>query len=147
MSEEKDSGDLGQLRNVSAVGAWSVSSHKHGGGFGVESLRDGSIETYWQSDGPQPHFINIHFQRKTELQLLRLYVDYRQDESYCPSKISVRAGSTLQDVQELQQLDLEEPSGWLTVDLRDEVNGHALHAHLVQIAILANHQNGKDTHV
>ncbi|KAJ3394101.1 Anaphase-promoting complex subunit 10 [Entophlyctis sp. JEL0112] len=76
--------DVSRLRNVSAIGAWSVSSHKHGGGFGVESLRDGNLETYWQSDGKQ-----------------------MLDESYCPSKISVRAGSTLQDIQELQLLELE----------------------------------------
>ncbi|KAI9353691.1 anaphase-promoting complex, subunit 10/DOC domain-containing protein [Obelidium mucronatum] len=116
-------------------------------GFGVDCLRDGSIDTYWQSDGPQPHFVNIHFLRKTELQMLRIYLDYRQDESYCPSKISIRAGSTLQDVQELHLLELEEPSGWINVDLRDETTGHPLHAHLVQIAVLSNHQNGKDTHM
>ncbi|KAJ3077068.1 Anaphase-promoting complex subunit 10, partial [Rhizoclosmatium hyalinum] len=96
---------------------------------------------------PQPHFVNINFLRKTELQLLRIYMDYRQDESYCPSRISVRAGSTLQDVQELHLLELEEPSGWTNVDLRDETTGHPLQAHFVQIAILANHQNGKDTHI
>ncbi|KAJ3070759.1 Anaphase-promoting complex subunit 10 [Podochytrium sp. JEL0797] len=135
------------LRNVSQSGQWTVSSHKHGGGFGVECLRDGSTETYWQSDGPQPHFININFSRKTELEILRIYLDYRQDESYCPSKISVRAGSTLQDAQELQLLELEEPSGWIAVDLRDEVTGHPLHVHLIQIVVLMNHQNGKDTHM
>ncbi|KAI8614904.1 anaphase promoting complex subunit 10-like protein [Chytriomyces sp. MP71] len=137
--------DPASLRCVSAIGAWSVSSYKRG--FEVHCLRDNSVDTYWQSDGPQPHFINIQFNKKTQLQLLRIYLDYRQDESYCPSKISVRAGSTMQDVQELHRLDLDEPSGWISVDLRDETTGHPLHAHLVQIAILCNHQNGKDTHI
>ncbi|KAJ3401767.1 Anaphase-promoting complex subunit 10 [Chytriomyces hyalinus] len=143
----KDGDDCEGLRNVSAIGAWSVSSHKLSGGFGAESLWDGNLDTFWQSDGPQPHLINIQFMRKTDLQLMRIYFDYRQDESYCPSKISIRAGSTPQDVQELHLLELEEPIGWISVDLRDETTGHALHAHLVQVAILANHQNGKDTHV
>ncbi|KAJ3356174.1 Anaphase-promoting complex subunit 10 [Entophlyctis luteolus] len=92
--------DVSRLRNVSAIGAWSVSSHKHGGGFGVESLRDGNLETYWQSDGKQ------------------MLIDA-----------------------------VEEPSGWTTLDLRDELTGNPLHAHLIQIAVMANHQNGKDTHM
>lgn len=33
-------------------------------GNGVEALRDGKDDTYWQSDGAQPHYVNIQFQRK-----------------------------------------------------------------------------------
>ena len=32
--------------------------------YGVELLRDGKEDTYWQSDGPQPHHINVQFQKK-----------------------------------------------------------------------------------
>jgi hypothetical protein len=35
-----------QLREVGCLGAWSVTSAKPGNG--VELLRDGSTETYWQ---------------------------------------------------------------------------------------------------
>ena len=55
-------------------------------GFGVDQLRDGSLDTYWQSDGPQPHVINIHFQRKTTVVGICLYVDYKADESYTPNR-------------------------------------------------------------
>ncbi|XP_069861418.1 anaphase-promoting complex subunit 10-like isoform X1 [Dipodomys merriami] len=30
-------------------------------GFGVDRLRDGNLETNWQSDGSQPHLVNIQF--------------------------------------------------------------------------------------
>ncbi|KAF3970090.1 hypothetical protein CMV_006195 [Castanea mollissima] len=60
--------------------AWSVSSCKPGNG--VSAFRDENLETYWQSDGAQPHLVNIQFQKKVKLQL---------DESYTPSKISIRA--------------------------------------------------------
>jgi anaphase-promoting complex subunit 10 len=70
--------------------AWSVSSCKPGNG--VTTLRDDNLETYWQSDGLQPHLINIQFQKKVKLQLVVLYVDFKLDESYTPSKISIRAG-------------------------------------------------------
>ncbi|KAM3709555.1 hypothetical protein ACJW31_02G180800 [Castanea mollissima] len=69
--------------------AWSVSSCKPGNG--VSALRDENLETYWQSDGAQPHLVNIQFQKKVKLQLVVLYVDFKLDESYTSSKISIRA--------------------------------------------------------
>eukprot|EP00971_Amphidinium_carterae_P203460 4037731-Amphidinium_carterae.1 len=50
---------------MSLEAAWSLSSAKPGNG--VEQLRDGNTETFWQSDGPQPHLINIQFQRKVKV--------------------------------------------------------------------------------
>ena len=58
-------------------------------GFGVEQLRDGSLDTYWQSDGPQPHLINIQFRRKMTISDICIYADYKADESYTPNR-SVR---------------------------------------------------------
>ena len=52
-----------------------------------------------RSDGPQPHSVNIQFVRKTLVKELALYLDYKQDESYTPSKISVRAGTHFHDLQ------------------------------------------------
>lgn len=64
---------------------WSVTSNKPGNG--VEYLRDNNVETYWQSDGTQPHLVNIQFQRKVRVLEVVLYVDYRNDESYTPQKV------------------------------------------------------------
>lgn len=36
-------------------------------GNGVDLLRDGKEDTYWQSDGAQPHLINVQFQRKVNV--------------------------------------------------------------------------------
>uniref|UniRef100_A0A453A0D8 DOC domain-containing protein n=1 Tax=Aegilops tauschii subsp. strangulata TaxID=200361 RepID=A0A453A0D8_AEGTS len=114
----------GDMREMAKTAAWSVSSCKPGNG--VASLRDDSLDTYWQSDGAQPHLVNIQFQKKVQLQVSRraaaaasarfgldgwrvifffllnllfggiqlvvLYVDFKLDESYTPSKISIRAG-------------------------------------------------------
>ncbi|KAK6924374.1 APC10/DOC domain, partial [Dillenia turbinata] len=78
------------LREMAKKAAWSVSTCKPGNG--VQSLRDDNLETYWQSDGAQPHLVNIQFQKKVKLQLVVLYVDFKIDESYTPTKISIRAG-------------------------------------------------------
>ena len=55
-------------------------------GFGVDQLRDNCLETYWQSDGPQPHLVNIQFRKKTTVQDVCLYADYKLDESYTPNR-------------------------------------------------------------
>ncbi|PNW73766.1 hypothetical protein CHLRE_13g571850v5 [Chlamydomonas reinhardtii] len=111
-------------------------------------LRDGSTETFWQSDGLQPHLINVQFQRKVPLLELQMYVDYKLDESYTPSRVSVRAGHTYQDLKEVRVLELEEPSGWVVIPLTaDDAPHEPLKAFYLQLAVLANHQNGRDTHI
>jgi len=62
----KDEIDLGDL------GLWSVSSAKPG--FGVENLRDDSVHTLWQSEGPQPHFIRIEFPKRTIVTVANIYL-------------------------------------------------------------------------
>jgi Anaphase-promoting complex, subunit 10 (APC10) len=116
-------------------------------GNGVEALRDGKDDTYWQSDGAQPHLVNIQFQRKVQLlpkaagtscqtlqdgaarhvlvskavrcfslvmtwrlltcriqvslSAIALLLDFKLDESYTPSKIAIRAGTTHADLKEV----------------------------------------------
>lgn len=115
-------------------------------GFGVDQLRDNCLETYWQSDGPQPHLVNIQFRRKTTIQDVCIYADYKLDESYTPNRISVRAGNHFHDLQEVELMDLSEPNGWVIIPLKDS-NDAPIRAFLIQIAVLSNHQNGRDTHI
>lgn len=74
----------GKVREVGCQAVWSLSSCKPG--FGVEQLRDNCLETYWQSDGPQPHLVNVQFRRKTTIQDVCIYADYKLDESYTPNR-------------------------------------------------------------
>ncbi|KAG1674481.1 hypothetical protein FOA52_003086 [Chlamydomonas sp. UWO 241] len=155
-----DEGRAGQ-REIGNVASWSVSSAKTGNG--VESLRDGRRDTFWQSDGSQPHFINIQFQRKVELTELHIFLDFKSDESYTPNKVSIRAGTAVHDLQEVRVVELEEPTGCIRVPLcggagaspsgggpeeEDAPEGRdPLCAFFLQIAVLSNHQNGRDTHI
>ncbi|XP_039395301.1 anaphase-promoting complex subunit 10 isoform X4 [Mauremys reevesii] len=96
----------GTVREIGSQAVWSLSSCKPG--FGVDQLRDDNLETYWQSDGSQPHLVNIQFRRKTTVKTLCIYADYKSDESYTPSKISVRVGNNFHNLQEIRhnaQLD------------------------------------------
>eukprot|EP00898_Chlorokybus_atmophyticus_P008507 jgi/Chlat1/8658/Chrsp87S08045 len=132
-------------REVGRQAVWSVTSAKPGNG--VHFLRDGSIETYWQSDGAQPHVVSAHFQQKTALVCLALYLDYKQDESYTPQRIAVRAGNCAGELKDITQVELNEPSGWVQISLCPTNSREYLRAYLVQVAVLSNHQNGRDTHI
>ena len=56
LSEDRLSREIGNLA------VWTVTSAKAGNG--VDLLRDSREDTYWQSDGSQPHLVNIQFQKK-----------------------------------------------------------------------------------
>ncbi|XP_020154902.1 anaphase-promoting complex subunit 10 isoform X2 [Aegilops tauschii subsp. strangulata] len=136
----------GDMREMAKTAAWSVSSCKPGNG--VASLRDDSLDTYWQSDGAQPHLVNIQFQKKVQLQLVVLYVDFKLDESYTPSKISIRAGDGFHNLKEIKTVDLLKPVGWVHISLSGtDPRETFIHTFMLQIAVLANHLNGRDTHV
>ncbi len=62
-------------------------------------LRDGKTDTYWQSDGVNPHYITIQFPKRVHILELRIYIDIKQDESYTPNKITIKAGNGLHDLQ------------------------------------------------
>ena len=50
----------------------------------------------------------------------------------------------------MRALELVEPAGWIHVRLRrpgDADDAAGLRAYLVQLVVLTNHQNGRDTHV
>ena len=59
------------LRDIGHDAVWSLSTAKPGNG--VEQLRDDNPETFWQSDGQQPHQVNIQFPKKVKVSQIRLY--------------------------------------------------------------------------
>lgn len=65
----------------------------------MDQLRDDCVDTYWQSDGQLPHLVNVQFRKKTTVQDICIYTDYKLDESYTPSRISIRAGTHFNDLQ------------------------------------------------
>lgn len=181
----------GQSRDISNQAVWTLSSCKSG--YGVEHLIDNCLDTFWQSDGPQPHLVNMQFKQKTKVKDLCIYADYKQDESYTPSRIVIKAslryyffffdsyiykilwlvcfvrnypelvyfkmglkaGTHVNDLREIGAYDLVEPAGWIIIPLRDLSwssssslpQAHPIKTWMLQLAVLANHQNGRDTHI
>jgi anaphase-promoting complex subunit 10 len=52
-----------------------------------------------------------------KLQLVVLYVDFKLDESYTPSKISIRAGDGFHNLKEIKSVELVKPTGWVCLSL------------------------------
>ncbi|XP_033082271.1 anaphase-promoting complex subunit 10-like, partial [Trachypithecus francoisi] len=134
----------GTVWDTGSQAFWSLSSCKPE--FGVDQLQDDNLESYWQSDGSQPYLVNIQFRRKTTVKTLCIYADYKYDESYTPSKISAKVGNNFHNLQEIRQLELVEPSDWIHIPLTDN-HRKPTHAFMIQIVVLASHQNGRDTHM
>lgn len=133
------------LKEIGNLASWTVSTAKPGNG--IEQLRDDDTALFWQSDGPQPHYINIHFAKRVKVKSILMNLDFENDESYTPTRMSVLSGTGHHDLVEVTKLDLERPSGWVEVKLDDVHEDGELRTFLIQVAIHANHQNGKDTHV
>eukprot|EP00752_Nemacystus_decipiens_P012872 g11396.t1 len=147
-------------REIGREAVWSLSSAKPGNG--VDQLRDDSTSTYWQSDGGQPHLINVQFHKKMTIVEIAFHLDFNADESYTPKKLSIRAGSSFHDLVEVTVKELHEPLGWVRVplfapgtggpaaiaaDAAGGSEGPVLRAHFLQICVVAMHQNGRDTHI
>lgn len=150
------------LKEISTLASWTVSTAKPGNG--VMALRSPDLAHFWQSDGPQPHLLSIHFFKLVSIVHMRVFLDFEHDESYTPTKIQFLAGMGVHDVQDFAEMVLEQPQGWIDVDFGnvgpiedgpaqenpedvDWSKRPVLRAFLVQVRILENHQNGKDTHL
>uniref|UniRef100_A0AC34FPN1 Anaphase-promoting complex subunit 10 n=1 Tax=Panagrolaimus sp. ES5 TaxID=591445 RepID=A0AC34FPN1_9BILA len=97
----------------------------------------------------QPHRITLEFQKKTDVCFVLFYLDFRMDESYTPSKIVIHHGSSILDLGNPIIENFHEPSGWVRVDLRRKTGDSLkpIRTFVIQISILQNHQNGRDTHI
>ena len=153
------------LKEISNLAKFTVSSHKPGNG--VEELRADDLHQYWQyvhqpwenghctnianrSDGPQPHKLTVYFVKRVGIRDLRFYVNYNDDESYTPTKIIFKSGTSENNLIEFASMTLESPVGWQQVPLDTaggDPDGRTLVSYVLQMQILENHQNGKDTHL
>ncbi|KAL4809257.1 galactose-binding domain-like protein [Aspergillus unguis] len=198
------------LREISSLASWTVSTHKPG--CGVSALRNPDHTQYWQSDGPQPHTLTLHFFKLVAVVKIRVYLDFSLDESYTPTKMTFLAGMGGNDLVEFAIWEGEGPCGWVDVPLEgvggqnggwvrkkrrrrrarksvqsqgkgrragtsiltetddlyheaedgtddgddddtdpedddDPYAGNVLKAMVIQMRVMENHQNGKDTHV
>ncbi|OBA20117.1 galactose-binding like protein [Metschnikowia bicuspidata var. bicuspidata NRRL YB-4993] len=151
-----------QLLDLSPLATWRLSSHKQG--HGLQQLRDDSPDTFWQSDGSteinvehlsspdtallsRPHSILLQFSKKVSLERISIFTNYQLDESYTPLKIKIMAGGSNWDLMEVCLVDFEKPMGWSHIIFKGVRGDGLLKCFVVRMIILANHQDGKDSHI
>jgi anaphase-promoting complex subunit 10 len=136
-------------REIGDEAVWSLSSAKQDSG--VHQLRDDNSETFWQSDGPIPHIVNIQFMKKTRVTEIGFLLEFRTDESYTPQTISVRGGMYMQNLREIVRIELANPNGWVIIPLRTRIDDKEeqpfVYTMNIQLAVLQMFHQGKDTHV
>jgi Anaphase-promoting complex, subunit 10 (APC10) len=88
--EAEDAKQLIGLRDISSLATWTLSSAKPG--CALPQLRNPNPNLFWQSDGPQPHTLTLHFFKLVAIVKMRIYLDFDLDESYTPTKMKFYAG-------------------------------------------------------
>lgn len=71
-----------------------------------------------RSEGPQPHLIDLSFPKRVYVSAIALHTSHPRDDSYTPSKISIRAGTNVHDLTEVRAETFDKPDGWLHIPLR-----------------------------
>ncbi len=82
----------------------------------------------------------IHLRSNFELFLIVLF------KHFFSFRISIRTGINHNNLVELRSFEIHEPAGWVIVPTRD-VRSNPIKTWMIQIAVLANHQSGRDTHI
>ena len=111
----EDAKTLVGLRDISSLATWTLSSAKPG--CALAQLRHPSPSQFWQSDGPQPHTLTLHFFKLVSIVKIRVYLDFKLDESYTPTKMKFHAG--------MSEGGLVEFGSWEVEDSVDEATGEA----------------------
>ncbi|KAL9104916.1 MAG: hypothetical protein Q9163_000161, partial [Psora crenata] len=104
------------LREISSLASWTVSTHKPT--CGTTALLAPTPHTFWQSDGPQPHLLTLHFFKLVKVVRLRIYLDFVLDESYTPTRMEFWAGwSSSYGLVQFAEWTGAEPRGWQEISL------------------------------
>lgn len=131
LHDPDDTRQLLGLRDISSLATWTLSSSKPG--CALSQLRHPSPSHFWQSDGPQPHTLTLHFFKLVAIVKMRVYLDFDLDESYTPTKMMFFAGMSEGGLVEFatwevqEQIDpetgeatsgVENVRGWIDISLR-----------------------------
>jgi anaphase-promoting complex subunit 10 len=66
-----------------------------------------------------------------------LTCSFKLDETYTPSEIAIRSGTTFNDLVEVKKLTFNKAEGWVNIQLSDEEE--CLRTNFLQIVIIAMH--------
>lgn len=131
------------FQDISHLGKWTLSSFKTKND--VSFLLDDSVNTYWQSDGDLPHYVEIQFSKLTTVSVVCIFEYAEEDDSYTPAALKLEAGLGKSKLRCVNSYTLPQYDGWVPLKVGQEKKG--LQCMYLRITILKNLQHGKDSHV
>lgn len=54
---------------------------------------------------------------------MAIFLNFDADDSYTPTKLLIRAGTGLHDLQDIKSIAMEQPRGWIEFDVGTEPDG------------------------
>lgn len=103
------------MRDIGALASWTASSSKQG--CTTHELKAPNTNLFWQSDGPLPHHLNIHFPKIVDVVAIRLFLDHDRDESYTPITVEWHAGMGYYGLAHWGTSTFNKPTGWFWADM------------------------------
>lgn len=138
--------DTDNVTNIGHLAHWKPSSYKQGNP--IENALDDDPETFWQSDGLQPHTLDISFSRRMSIITIALYFSLIADESYTPRLVKIYVGHCPADALFYKTLEVRNVNGWVALTFEDNrEDDKLLKCQFIRIVFPINHENGKDTHL
>lgn len=138
--------DYENLTDVGHLAHWKASSFKPGNP--IENALDDNPGTFWQSDGSQPHQIDVYFSKRMSIVLLALYFSLLTDESYTPRFVSIYVGHSPMDAIFYKSIEVRNVNGWVALSFEDSrPSDRLLKCQFIRLVFPINHENGKDTHL
>lgn len=138
--------DEDDFTNVTHLAYWKASSFKAGNG--IANAIDDNFDNYWQSDGIQPHKVEVFFSKRMDIALIAIFLTLSADESYTPRIINIHAGNSPSDAVFYKTLEVTNMNGWVALTFEDNLpKEKLLKCQYLRFTFPVNHENGKDTHL
>lgn len=101
---------IDNMVDISNLCYWKASSSKvmHP----IENVLNDDPESFWQSDGGQPHIVDIYFNKRVELTMLALFFGFEVDESYSPSVMKIYIGDSINDLTYYEEWRIQRITQW-----------------------------------
>ncbi|KAL3232392.1 Uncharacterized protein RNJ44_04308 [Nakaseomyces bracarensis] len=132
--------------NVTHLAYWKASSFKSGNG--IANAIDDNFDSFWQSDGIQPHTVEVYFSKRMDIVLIAMFLTLSADESYTPRIINIHAGHSPSDAVFYKTLEVNNVNGWVALTFEDNLpREQLLKCQYLRFTFPINHENGKDTHL
>lgn len=109
-------------------------------GHGPDELFTENLEQFWHTDGNLPHYIEIEFPEIKRLMEIRINLGHAQDKSYIPKEIEIRCGKTRDTINSLKTVLISDKMPVVNIAVNEDCC-------FLQIIILSNHQEGRDSRV